>query len=503
MKPLHPTTVAASRQSAANLWKLKNAAFCRKPPRLFCILRGFAMAVVLQMGMLAGSAQTGVVFTSLYSFTGGTNGANPVAGLVQGSDGNFYGTTTSGSPQQYTENGTVFKISPNGVLTTLYAFDDSIPYYGANPAATLVQGSDGNFYGTTTYGGTASGVYVPGPGTVFNITTNGVLTSLYSFYGGFNSANPQAGLVQGSDGNFYGTTRNGGGYGTVFNITTNGTLTNLYSFTGTNDGANPSAGLVQGSDGNFYGTTAYGGTNGLGTVFKISTNDALASLYSFTGTNDGAHPQAGLVQGSDGNFYGTTAYGGTNGAGTVFRISTNGELASLYSFTGTNDGEYPIGGLVQGSDGNFYGTTESGGAHTNQYGQGLGTVFKISANGAFTSLYSFSGTNDGANPEAALVQGSDGNFYGTTEAGGTNNLGTVFRLTILPVFQAVTLTNGARILTWSVEAGGTYQLQYRRDWTSVNWNNLGSTVFATGATLSFTDYSLIDPWRVYRVRLLP
>jgi uncharacterized repeat protein (TIGR03803 family) len=130
-------------------------------------------------------------------------------------------------------------------------------------------------------------------------------------------------------------------------------------------------------------------------------------------------------------------------------------------------------------------------------------VFKISTNGVLTSLYSFTGTNDGTNPDAGLVQGSDGNFYGTTESGGTNNLGTVFQFTVEPMFQSLTLTNGARILTWSVEAGGTYQLQYRRDWTSINWSNLGSPVIATGATLSFTDYSLIDPWRVYRVKLLP
>jgi uncharacterized repeat protein (TIGR03803 family) len=244
------------------------------------VLCGLTMAVVLHLGVLAGSAQSGAVFTSLYAFTGGTNGANPVAGLVQGSDGNFYGTTTSGSPQQYNENGTVFKISTNGVLTTLYAFDNFIPYFGADPTATLVQGSDGKFYGTTSYGGLASGVSVPGPGTVFSITTNGTLTSLYSFSGGFLNANPQGGLVQGSDGNFYGTTVNGGGYGTVFNITTNGTLTNLYSFTGTNDGANPEAALVQGSDGGFYGTTEVGGTNNLGTVFQLIIEPQLTMTVS-------------------------------------------------------------------------------------------------------------------------------------------------------------------------------------------------------------------------------
>ena len=204
-------------------------------------------------------------------------------------------------------------------------------------------------------------------------------------------------------------------------------LTTLHSFGVFTNGANggmpgPSAGLVQGSDGNFYGTAQYGGTNGgHGTVFKISTGGALTRLYSFTGGNDGAGPN-GVVQGSDGNFYGTTHFGGTNGLGTVFQISTNGALTSLYSFTGSDDGGNPSGGLVQGSDGNFYGTTGSGGANQ------VGTVFKISTNGALTSLYPFNGTDDGANPSGGLVQGSDGNFYGTTGSGGTNQVGTVFKI---------------------------------------------------------------------------
>jgi len=209
----------------------------------------------------------------------------------------------------------------------------------------------------------ATPVGAPGYGTVFKISTNGGLASLYFFSGGNDGANPQAGLVQGSNGNFYGTTYQGGtnNYGTVFKIRTNGGLTSLYSFTGGNDGANPQAGLVQGSDGNFYGTTYQGGTNNYGTVLKISTNGGLTRLYSFTGGYVGANPQAGLVQGSDGNFYGTTYQGGTNGIGTVFKISTNGGLTSLYSFGG-KDGENPYAGLLQGSDGNFYGTTYRGGA---------------------------------------------------------------------------------------------------------------------------------------------
>jgi len=304
----------------------------------------------------------------------------------------------------------------------------------------------------------------------------------------------------------------------VFKISTNGALTTLHSFIGYtfgSDGVFPS-GLAQGGDGNFYGTTEAGGTYGLGTIFQISTT-AFTTLYSFTGTNDdGSNPYAGLVQGSDGYFYGTTGTGGMStslnkfgqaGDGTVFKISTNGVLTSLYSFTGGHDGSGP-GGLVQGSDGNFYGTTGGGGAND------LGTVFVVNTDGSrFATLYRFSmgSTNssgfytnsDGAYPQAALVQGSDGNFYGTTSQGGTNGLGTVFRLTIVPEFQAVTLTNGTLSLTWSTEAGATYQLQYNSELNSTNWINLNSPITATGASLTTTDSVTNAPQRFYRLAISP
>ena len=412
---------------------------------------------------------TNGVLTTLYSFPCANDGAYPQAGLVQGSDGNFYGTTSGRGPSG-DGYGTVFKINTNGALTNLASFDSN---NGANPDAGLVQGSDGNFYGTTYYGGTNGGY-----GTVFKISTNGVLTSLYSFpvfAGGYGGANPSAGLVQGNDGYFYGTTSLSVSFngppccplnGIVFKVSTNGVLTSLYSFTGGNDGLEPFAGLVQGSDGSFYGTTYFGGTNGgYGTVFQMDKNGALTSLYSFTGGNDGAYPEAGLVQGSDGNFYGTTSAGGTyvfgyKGYGTVFKISTNGVLTSLYSFTGGNDGGEPLAGLVQGSDGNFYGTTKNGGTNG-----GYGTVFQMDTNGALTTLYSFTGGNDGAYPEAGLVQGGDGNFYGTTYGGGTNGNGTVFRLTVVPPPPQLTIIHSGSnvILTWPTDynafsyAGNTLQ----------------------------------------------
>ena len=453
-----------------------------------------------------------VALTNLYSFTDGNDGANPSAGLVQGSDGNFYGTTSQGGTNN---SGTVFKISASGAYTSLYSFgtiQDAYghPLDGANPYAGLVQGSDGNFYGTTYLGGTNNS------GSVFKVNTNGALTSLYSFgtiqdaYGHpLDGTNPKAGLVQGSDGYFYGTTYLGGtpnspahdGYGTVFKISTNGAMTSLYSFTDGNDGAWPTAGLVQASDGYFYGTTSYGGTGGftygLGTVFKISADGALTSLHSFTGGNDGANPEAGLVQGSDGYFYGTTE------GGTVFKISTNGALSTLYSFTGGNDGWGLFAGLVRASDGNFYGTTLYGGTGSAELGGG--TVFKISASGAYTSLYSFTDGNDGAWPTAGLVQGSDGNFYGTTSgiSDYVRRNGTVFRLTIVPEFQTVTLTNRTLNLTWSTEAGGRYQLQWNSDLSSSNWTNLRGPVTATGGTLITTDSATNTPRRFYRLVLSP
>jgi uncharacterized repeat protein (TIGR03803 family) len=338
----------------------------------------------------------------------------PSAALVQGTDGNLYGTTGYGG---VSGKGTVFQITLAGALTTLISFNGT---NGNHPAAALVQGSDGNFYGTTANGGTNGN-----NGTVFQITPAGVLTTLASF-NGTNGSYPAAGLAQGSDGNFYGTTSAGGAnnLGTVFEFTPAGVLTSLVSFNNT-DGAAPLAAVVQGSDGNFYGTTASGGANQDGTVFKMTPAGVLTSLVSFNFA-DGFAP-TGLVQGSDGNFYGTAEYGGNlslnggYGFGTVFRMTPSGALTTLASFNGIN-GSFPCAGLVQGSDGNFYGTTAGGGAG------GGGTVFKMTSAGTLTRLVSFNGP-DGNGPQAPLVQGSDGNFYGTTTYGGASGLGTVFRVT--------------------------------------------------------------------------
>jgi uncharacterized repeat protein (TIGR03803 family) len=394
----------------------------------------------------------------LYSFCGQSSsktfcvdGANP-ADMVQGSDGNFYGTTAFGGANY---DGTVFKLTPSGVLTSLHSFCSQTDSSGdcldgAGPGA-LVQGSDGNFYGTTVRGGENDILgYSSGAGTIFQITPAGTLTSLYSFCSQADclDGGMPSGLVQGSDGNLYGTTVFGGTNddGTVFRITPAGVLTTIHSFSGP-DGEIPFGGLVQATDGNFYGTTESGGAhdspsspNGGGTVFKITPAGVLTPLYSFCGQTDcgdGENPFALLVQGSDGNFYGTTDGGGTQyDEGTAFRITPAGVLTTLYAFCSQNvsgdclDGTQP-NGLIQGSDGNLYGTAGGGGANRS------GTVFELTPAGVLTTLYPFCSQTDGSGDcldgagPGALIQGSDGNFYGATSGGGANKHGgTVFELSV-------------------------------------------------------------------------
>ena len=346
------------------------------------------------------SPQWATSFTKLHSFDG-KDSASPSAGLVQATDGNLYGTTTVGGADGY---GSVFKIAPSGTLSTLHSFAGS-PKDGANPQAGLIQATNGNLYGTTENGGSN------GYGTVFKITPSGTLTTLYSF--GSQSGDgvfPQVGLIQATDGNLYGTTGHGGsnGYGTVFKITPGGALTTVYSFcsqSGCKDGALPQTGLIQATDGNLYGTSN-GGAHGDGTVFKITPGGRLTTLHSFDGT-DGEVPGSALVQATGGNFYGTTAFGGAHGDGTVFKITPSGTLTTLHSFDGT-DGTVP-NGLLQATNGNFYGTTFSGANDSCYFIGSCGTVFEITPSGKLTTLHSFDST-DGANPNL-LVQDTNGSFY--------------------------------------------------------------------------------------------
>lgn len=431
----------------------------RRPPFGTVVLFCIALAVT-------SSAQ---VLSTLASFDQ-SNGSEPEAPLVQGADGNFYGTTSTGGSGGL---GSIFRITPSGALTTLYSFCAQHPCLdGVLPEAGLVQGTDGNFYGTTSAGGSDQGS--GGGGTVFKITPDGTLTTLYRFClqtGCTDGGAPLAGLVQGSDGNFYGTTSYGGGPnldGTVFKITPTGSLTTLYSFcsqANCTDGNQPHAGLVQATNGDFYGTALGGGANNCGTVFKITSSGTLTTLYSFCSLDqraDGGTPQAGLVQATDGNLYGTTSDYGANDGGTIFEITPSGALTTLYSLNPLTDGSTSVGYLVQASDGNFYGTTSFTGAH------GGGTAFKITPGGIFTTLYSFCSEpncSDGTYPHAGLVQGSNGNFYGTTEEGGANGpYGTVFTMSgpALPPLQFVAVPP-CRLLDTRQSGGngpilgGTYQ----------------------------------------------
>ena len=363
--------------------------------------------------------------TTLVSFDG-TNGNVPTGPLVQGTDGNFYGTTYQGGAH---DKGTIFKITPGGTLTTLYSFSggaDGNEYQGG-----LIQATDGNFYGVTYVGGAY------GLGTVFRITAAGALTTLHSF-GSQADDGYQVGvsLTQAADGNFYGITSNGGMYnlGTVFKITPGGTLTTIYSFPGSIDGSYPLAPLIQATDGNFYGTTGSGGASYFGTVFKLTPGGTLTTLYSFTDGPDGGSDEAGLIQGTDGNFYGSAEQGGAQNDGTIFKITPAGTLTTLHSFAGP-DGSSPTGRVIQATDGNFYGTTGLGGAN------GGGTIFSITPAGTFTTLHSFTGT-DGSKPSFAMTQGTDGNLYGGTQSGGASGYGTIFELH-LGVPPAITLVVNA------------------------------------------------------------
>jgi uncharacterized repeat protein (TIGR03803 family) len=367
-----------------------------------------------------------VRFTTLADFNG-TNGNGVLGSLVQGLDGNFYGTASGGGANG---GGTLFEITPNGILTALYNFcSQSGCTDGEYPQAGLTLGTDGNFYGTAAQGG-ASLHY----GTVFRAAPSGAVTTLYNFCSEANcadGANPLAPLALGADGSFYGTTYVGGTFincGTVFSVTPRGTLATLYSFNCQPDGANPSAGLAQDINGDFYGTTQYSG----GTVFSITQAGVFTAVFNFTGGPSGNQP-LGLVASSNGNLYGTTSNGGDFGCGTVFEMTPWGSLTTLYMFTGASDGCNPSQ-LVEGSDGNLYGTAQEGGYFNNQCSEGgCGTVFKVTPQGRLTTLHKFCAQldcTDGDYPRAGLIQATDGTFYGSTIAGGSDGNGTVFRLSV-------------------------------------------------------------------------
>jgi len=427
---------------------------------------------------------------TLFSFDG-TDGGNPATALVQGTDGNLYGTTGYGGANTGCPYGcgTFFRISTSGELTTLYNFCSQANCTdGWAPSGPLVLGIDGNFYGITEFGGTGS-AGCPSPancGTVFKVTANGTLTTIYNWCsqpncadGNYELLSEPGPFVQASDGNFYGVNDAGGaGYGTAFKLTPSGTLTTLHNWCSEPncaDGWDAANGLIQATDGNFYGTTYRFGANGLGTFFKMTPSGTLTTLYNFCSLGgssvctDGGFPFGPLTQASNGDFYGTTSYGGANlqsaacmaqgitggYCGTVFEITASGTLTTLYNFCSQpncTDGASPGFQLVQASDGNLYGVTLAGGdpscpTANIPLGPGCGTIFKLTKSGALTTLQVLD--SEYQNPEA-LFQATLGTFYGETVSGGgygscfaDSTCGTVFSVAAgLPPFVETVPTTG-------------------------------------------------------------
>ena len=396
-------------------------------------------------GSLAGTVfkiTTTGKFALLSSFDN-TDGDTPDSVLTQATNGDLYGSTELGGTSCSGSGcGTLFKITPAGKLSTWLSFDGT---NGSRPEGGVMQATNGDFYGTTVLGG------VGNVGTVFKITRGGTLTTLDSFNDGGvvycpGGCRPNGQLIQATNGDFYGTTIAGGayGYGTVYRITPGGTLTTLSTFANGNDGAAPSGALIQGTDGHFYGTTQSGGPGLGGTVFMMSAAGTRTTLYNFCSEGtypncpDGYYPNAGLIQATDGNFYGTTVYGGANGYGTVFRISSNGSLTTLYSFCSQNactDGGFPYAALLQDTDGDFYGATLEGGLGYVGSDTGNGTIFRLSVGlGPFVMTQTTSGrVGSSVNILGTNLTGSTSvTFNGTSATFTVNSTGTVITATVPP-----------------------------------------------------------------------
>jgi uncharacterized repeat protein (TIGR03803 family) len=460
-------------------------------------------ATVAVLGLLWAStaiASRAQTVTTLHTFDS-TDGQLPEL-LVQATNGSLYATTAEAGADGF---GTVFKITPAGTFTLLDSFDatDGEYPYGAP----LVQTANGDFYGTLQAGGADLSLCGgSGCGTFFKMTPAGTVTTLYNFCSQSNctdGSSPLTSLAVSPDGSFYGTTFTGGsncvaegGCGTVFKITPNGTLTTLYSFcaqSNCTDGDYPTSWLILASNGSFYGTTFNGGANcvtdgGCGTVFKITSSGTLTTLYSFcaqSNCTDGSNPRA-LIQAANGDIYGTTKTGGGNGAGTIFKLTLSGAVTTVYSF-GSTDKSGVVS--VQATDGNFYGTTPAGGANNS------GSIFKMTPTGTVSTLYSFcaqSGCPDGTAP-VALIQDTNGSFYGTTQAGGassacTGGCGTIYRISVgLKPFvktQPASGKVGVAVVILGTNISGATSVTFNGTAATINSNSSTeiTTKVPTGAT---------------------
>jgi uncharacterized repeat protein (TIGR03803 family) len=370
-----------------------------------------AVIVIVAASATTARAQT---YTDLYNL--GSNSGDPenpawIGLFAQGRDGNLYSTATDGGLNTV---GAVFRLTPSGTITA--ASFDSKGNDGFYPYSGLTLGTDGNFYGTTFAGGST------GAGTVFKVTASGKITVLHSISGCPEGDYIYAPPVEGLDGNFYGTASDGGCevFGTVYKITPSGKLTVIYTFPGTSGLAYPQA-IALGTDGNFYGTTL-AAKGGYGAVFKITTRGKLTVLHTFT--DFGQDPKGMIIQANDGNFYGTTEGGGVNGFGAIYKMTPAGALTILHSFSETDGlGLHPLAGLVQATDGKFYGAT---GSNTSS-----GVLFQITSTGKYKVLLNLTNTTGkypGANPQVALFQHTNGTLYGDTYGGGSGGGGVLYSL---------------------------------------------------------------------------
>ena len=387
-------------------------------------LQSALMFALLAMVASTLQAQT---LTTLHSFAGAPDGSNPSSAVVLDQDGNAYGTTFSGGSSTACNGGcgTIFKIAPDGSETVFYNFAGK-SNDGANP--NFLEMANGALTGTTLMGGiNGEKLRRFGLGTIFQVMLTGQESYLHSFHGGVHAY--PIGLSLGPEGQFGATTAGASLFkgnkrynGSVMNEVTNNDHA-ILKFQGSDPAAGefPTAGLAFDAQANIYGTTTGGGAHGSGVLFEVGPKGGETILHDFgSGGSDGAQPSAGLVSDAQGNFYGTTAGGGSFGGGTVFKVTSSG-TATVYSFGGA-DGADPQSLLIFDAAGNLYGTTYAGGVY-NQ-----GTVYELTASGQETVLYSFTGGTDGSHPQSALAFDTQGNLYGTTAGGGANGAGTVFKL---------------------------------------------------------------------------
>jgi uncharacterized repeat protein (TIGR03803 family) len=425
--------------------------------------------------------------------------------LAEAPDGSLYGTTGTPANFGYGNKGTVFRITPDGIFTTVFTFNGT---NGTDPEGGVTFGSDGNLYGTT------SGNFAPtfsDNGTVFRLTTNGDLTTLVTF-GSALGGGPLGPLLKSRDGFFYGTTSglHASGFSTVFKMDEAGNLTTLHSFN-TDEGTHIQSRLVQGGDGTLYGTALWGGifndppNLGNGTIFKLTSNGTFTVLFRFDGPN-GRYPFGGLCFGPDGDLYGTADSGGAFDQGTIFKITTNGIFTALFSFDGTN-GARPEGPLTLGPDGWFYGTTAFHSLFSDKYGTNwsYGTVYRVNTNSQVHVLASLNGTN-ARNPIGAVVLCRDGNLYGlltdwmkkTTLDG---NMGAIFRLVEPPTLTAAPATNGF-LLSWNSFKHATYQIDYSPWLSNAPWTTITDSILSTDTNTLFLVPEPV-PQGTYRVTLKP